>query len=258
MLGKIRDDLTRWMTLPLSWLGRVAIIKMNVLPRLLYPMQMVPILLSNKVIKELNGWLSLFIWSKRKPRLKLSKLQLPGAKGGLDLPNFKLYQLACQLRFIVEWLNEDPKSVWLDLESSQSKCPLQNLLFVRNPKLSRDMCDNPLVRNTLKAWRATQRLEDRIDTTSPLLPILNNPEFLPSTMDPGFNLWLANGICRIGDLFEEGSLLSFDIIASKYKLPRRFLQIRDYIFRNTTLTSKYSFSVTERILLNPPTQKLIT
>lgn len=96
------------------------------------------------------------------------------------------------------------------------------------------MCDHPLVRNTLKAWRAIQRLEDRIDTTSPLLPVLNNPEFLPSAMDPGFNLWLANGIHRIADLFEEGSLLSFDIIASKYNLPRqhffRFLQIRDYIF----------------------------
>jgi len=137
VLNKIRDDLIRWMTLPLSWLGRVALIKMNVLPCLLYPMQMIPILMSNKVIKELNGWLNSFIWSKRKPRLKLSKLQLPGAKGGLDLPNFKLYQLACQLKFIVEWLKEDPKSVWLDLESAQSKCPLQNLLFVRDSKLKR-------------------------------------------------------------------------------------------------------------------------
>jgi len=85
VLNKIRDDLIRWMTLPLSWLGRVALIKMNVLPCLLYPMQMIPILMSNKVIKELNGWLNSFIWSKRKPRLKLFKLQLPGAKGGLDL-----------------------------------------------------------------------------------------------------------------------------------------------------------------------------
>lgn len=110
LLNKIRNDLIRWSDLPLSWLGRIAVVKMNVLPKLLYPLQMILILLPNKRIKELNGWLSSFIWNKRKPRLKFSKLQLPGFSWGLDLPNIRKYQLACQLKFIAEWLKEDPKS----------------------------------------------------------------------------------------------------------------------------------------------------
>lgn len=127
LFDAIRADLNRWAPLPLSWLGRVALIKMNILPRLLYPLQMIPILLSNKVIKVLEGWLSSFIWSKRKPRLKMSTLQMGGCDGGLDVPNIRLYQLASHLRVIASWHHPDPASIWHGIKSSQSKCPLLNL-----------------------------------------------------------------------------------------------------------------------------------
>ncbi len=112
LLDNIKGDLDRWALLPLSWLGRVELIKMNVSPRLLYQLQMVPIILSNKAVKIIEGWLSSFIWNKR-PRLKLAKLHLPSAVGGLDLPNVKWYQVAAHLKFAAEWLKEDQFSIWL-------------------------------------------------------------------------------------------------------------------------------------------------
>lgn len=81
---------------------------------------MIPLLLSGKVLKLLNGWLSDFIWNKRKPRLKITKLQLPSSKGGLDLPNIKWYQLASHLKFIADWVKEDSTSDLLSLEKSQT------------------------------------------------------------------------------------------------------------------------------------------
>lgn len=81
-LDSIKRDLNRWTPLPLSLLDRVSIVKMNILPRLLYLLQMIPVLLSSKIQKLLNGWLKEFIWSKRKPSLELSKLQPPISKGG--------------------------------------------------------------------------------------------------------------------------------------------------------------------------------
>ena len=57
LFEKVRQDLERWYTLPVSWLGRIPLVKMNVLPRLLYPIQMIPVIFSNGVIKDLNGWL---------------------------------------------------------------------------------------------------------------------------------------------------------------------------------------------------------
>ncbi|CAM4619295.1 unnamed protein product [Leuciscus chuanchicus] len=126
----------------------------------------------------------------------MSKLQLPSHKGGLDVPNIRLYQLACQLRFVADWLKNDPGSIWLDLEASQSLCPLQNLLFVVNPKKLKVLYDSPIVRNTLKAWAQSRKLEGRFNLSSALTPIQNNPDFPPGTDDSGFNLWNSLGIVR--------------------------------------------------------------
>lgn len=60
-LKHIREDLERWSSLPLSMLGRISLLKMNILPKLLYVFQMLPILFSSKVIKEINSWFSTFI-----------------------------------------------------------------------------------------------------------------------------------------------------------------------------------------------------
>ena len=37
LFEKVRQDLERWNSLPVSWLGCISLIKMNILPRLLYP-----------------------------------------------------------------------------------------------------------------------------------------------------------------------------------------------------------------------------
>ncbi|XP_072411094.1 uncharacterized protein [Chiloscyllium punctatum] len=45
LLQRIKQDLQQWKGLPLSRLGRIALNKMYVLPRLLYPLRMLPLLL---------------------------------------------------------------------------------------------------------------------------------------------------------------------------------------------------------------------
>jgi hypothetical protein len=47
LFDTIIQDLERWNSLPIAWLGRISLLKMNNLPRLLYPIQMIPVLLSN-------------------------------------------------------------------------------------------------------------------------------------------------------------------------------------------------------------------
>lgn len=58
-----RKDLTA------SWMGRITLIKMNILPRLLYSVQLLPLYIS-KIAKETEKDFSKFIWQGR--RLQLS------------------------------------------------------------------------------------------------------------------------------------------------------------------------------------------
>uniref|UniRef100_A0A672ZMY2 Reverse transcriptase domain-containing protein n=1 Tax=Sphaeramia orbicularis TaxID=375764 RepID=A0A672ZMY2_9TELE len=94
LLDKIKQDLERWTSLPI---GRISLLKMNILPCLLYPMRMIPIVFPHKLIQKIKGWFSSVIWSKKRVLIKMSTLQLPNHMGGLDLPDLKKYQVSSLL-----------------------------------------------------------------------------------------------------------------------------------------------------------------
>ncbi len=123
----------------------------------------------------------------------MAKLQMAGSNGGLDVPNVRLYQLATHLRVIADWFKYDPAPIWLVIESSQSKCPLWNLLFVNNSGSIKDLCTNPILSSTVEAWRSICAIEGRAELTSPLTPILDGPDFLPCCQDLSFKAWHSQG-----------------------------------------------------------------
>uniref|UniRef100_A0AAQ5YXN0 Uncharacterized protein n=1 Tax=Amphiprion ocellaris TaxID=80972 RepID=A0AAQ5YXN0_AMPOC len=130
LIRKIKEDLAHWTSLPLSPIGRVNLFKMNILPRLLYVFQMVPVLLTRRSLSILNSSLSSFLWRNKRARLKLQKLQLRVGDGGLSLPNIKYYQLACLGRYLWEWFRNDPRSTWLSIEATPlDPIPLRNILY---------------------------------------------------------------------------------------------------------------------------------
>lgn len=66
----VKRDLQRWSNLPLSFMGRISLIKMNVLPRILYPLQMLPLWMPRKVASSIEKLFSEFVWHGKKPREK--------------------------------------------------------------------------------------------------------------------------------------------------------------------------------------------
>lgn len=103
LINDIKSDLCKWAKLPLSLLGRINVIRMNILPRLNFLFQNVPCYLSVTFFKKLNSHISKFIWSNKKPRIKILTLMKPESMGGLNLPNFQYYYWSAQLRNIQSW-----------------------------------------------------------------------------------------------------------------------------------------------------------
>lgn len=122
----MKQDLDHWISIPVPWLGRISLVKMNVLPRLLYPIQMIPVVFSKRVLKSSKWMAELFHMEQKAAKVVL---RLTGSKGGLDLPNIRTYQLGAHLRNISHWITKDVSSVWLDVETNLSKYPLQDVFF---------------------------------------------------------------------------------------------------------------------------------
>lgn len=81
LLHTITADLQRWKHSPLSWFGRAATVKMNVLPRILYLLQTIPIALPKPFFASLRKLVTDFIWGGGKARIGFSTLVLPKARG---------------------------------------------------------------------------------------------------------------------------------------------------------------------------------
>lgn len=82
---EIKSDISRWTLLPLDMSNRIEIIKMNMLPRILYLFQSLPLEVLQKQFNEWDGMISRFVWNGRKPRIKFKTLQLTKEKGEGEL-----------------------------------------------------------------------------------------------------------------------------------------------------------------------------
>lgn len=97
-LRGLKNQISFWRTLPLAPIGRVALSKMIMVPRLLYYLANIPVIPPRSFFQELNSLLISLIWRKGRCRVALSTLQLPRDKGGMGAPSFEAYFLAAQLQ----------------------------------------------------------------------------------------------------------------------------------------------------------------
>ena len=159
LVKNLKETLTRWKKLPVSFLGRINLIKMTILPKILYTISMLFILHTSNDLKVINKTISDFIWAGRKPKLKLETLQLPKERGGWGLPNVEYYAISMQARIISSWVNEYSYSPWLDLEIIMCKpfSPV-NLLDKRLNELPHIARNNSLITNVLLTWRKLRKI----------------------------------------------------------------------------------------------------